>query len=68
MNDAASLLKSLGEPEKIAARVKVDVNTPRVWASRNRIPRSAWPELMLAFPRKATLKKLLETERAAEAA
>lgn len=34
----------------IAERLQKREGTVRTWKSRNRLPRSAWPELLLAFP------------------
>lgn len=38
-----------------------------LWVHRNRLPRSAWPEVMTAFP-EATLERLLALEAACQAA
>lgn len=45
----------------IAEATKQRLGTVRVWKTRNRIPRSRWPEISAAFP-DLTTEKLLEIE------
>lgn len=63
MKNVSEFLKSLGKPEKVAQVTGVTPNMINVWISRGSIPRRVWPELMQAYPRKASLKALLETEQ-----
>lgn len=62
MNKVSELLNDLGGYSAVASKAGVSEVTVNVWVHRKSIPRKVWPELMLANPRKATLKRLLETE------
>ena len=64
---AATLIDELGGRRTIADATGFTVGSIDLWRHRNRIPRTAWPELQQAFPTTATLEALLETERAAPA-
>lgn len=44
----AEWIKKTGE-DKIAKRMGVSINTVYSWSHRNQIPRSVWPELLIAF-------------------
>lgn len=59
LNGNATVAKATGHTEGAVA----------LWVHRNRLPRSAWPEVMTAFP-EVTLKRLMDLETAclAEAA
>jgi hypothetical protein len=52
----SEIVKALGA-KIIADRIDVPVGRVRVWKCRNIIPRSAWAELIDAFPT-VTLEKL----------
>ena len=59
----AQLIDDLGAPV-IADKLGLPVVTVRMWKSRNRIPRTAWPELIGAF-KNVNLEQLLKVEKAA---
>jgi len=59
---AKSLLDELGSYTEVAAKIGVAPGVVATWRSRNAIPRSAWPDLMLRYPRKAKLAALVATE------
>lgn len=63
--DAKTLIVELGDYADLATRIGVSASATANWKHRNVIPRTAWPEILTAFPRKVTLARLLETERAA---
>lgn len=67
MSTASQLIEAVGGSDALAGVLGERPVTVRSWKHRNRIPRSAWPELQIAFPQTATLEALLETERAADA-
>lgn len=59
----SEIVEALGA-KTIAERIDVPPGRVRVWKFRNVIPRSAWAELIDAFPA-ITLEKLKAGERAA---
>ncbi len=61
---AAQLIEDKGGPPAFAQKIGVAEGTVRVWKSRGRIPRGAWPEISQAFP-DLTTERLLEVESAA---
>jgi hypothetical protein len=70
---AVELIDHLGGPAKIAAAIEASSggsgNTPNagaiaLWRHRNKVPRTAWPELIEAFA-EVTLDVLKATEVAA---
>jgi len=63
--NAKTLLDELGTYSEVAAKIGVAPGVVATWRSRNAIPRAAWPDLMLRYPRKATLAKLLATDTVA---
>jgi len=65
--DAKTLLDELGPYTVVARKIGVAPGVVATWRSRNAIPKASWPDLMLAFPRKASLSRLMVTmqERAA---
>lgn len=62
MPSAATLIDDLGGSTVVASAIGHDATAVRMMKHRNRIPRSVWPDLQLAFPDRATLTRLLETE------
>lgn len=56
LNGNAAVAKATGHSEGAVA----------LWVHRNRLPRSAWPEVMTAFP-DVTLARLLDLEKACQA-
>jgi hypothetical protein len=62
--NATTLLDELGAYGVVAQKIGVKPGVVATWRSRNAIPRTAWPDLMAAFPRKATLARLKQTEPA----
>lgn len=61
---AEKLIAELGGPTKVAAALQEKAGTVRMWKLRKRVPRTAWPDLIDAFP-DLTLDDLKATERAA---
>lgn len=61
---ASVLIEELGGRSVVSDRTGTKPGTVDVWKHRNRIPRTAWPEIQKAFPN-VTLDQLLETEAAA---
>ena len=57
---AAQLIAETGV-RTLSEKLGVEQTTIRMWKSRNRIPRSAWPDLMDAFPA-ITIQVLRQTE------
>lgn len=66
-NPSSRLIGELGGVQLVADTLGKGQGAVRNWAHRNTVPRSVWPDLLAAFPRKLTLEKLraVETERAA---
>lgn len=62
--DAKALIADLGKYTGVAARLGLNARTVATWQHRNAIPRASWPDLIEKFPRKVTLARLLETEKA----
>lgn len=46
MTQVSTFLKQHGGPKVVAEKINRKRNAVTVWGSRNRIPRSAWPELI----------------------
>lgn len=61
-NTAAAIIEEKGA-SIIADRLNIDGTVVRMWKSRNKIPRTAWPDLIEAFP-DLTLERLREAEAA----
>lgn len=61
---ASDIIEEKGGSAIFAERVGQTPGAVRVWKSRNRFPRTAWPEINSAFP-DLTLDVLKEIERAA---
>jgi hypothetical protein len=51
-----------GGPTAVANATGHKVGAVNVWRHRNKIPRTAWPEVMLAFP-DVSMPDLLEMEK-----
>ena len=66
--NAKALLDELGSYTAVAAKIGVAPGVVATWRSRNAIPKASWPDLMLAYPRKATLSRLMDTAKAGVAA
>ena len=62
--DASGLIENCGGDEAFASAIDARIGTVRVWKTRARIPRTAWPEIMRAYPA-VTLDLLMATETAA---
>jgi hypothetical protein len=62
--NAKTLLDELGAYTVVARKIGVAPGVVATWKSRNAIPKASWPSLMVAFPRKATLARLMETTKA----
>jgi hypothetical protein len=60
--NVAQIIESRGGAKALADALGKTPVAVRVWKSRNRIPRSAWPDLMAKFP-DLTLDQLLASER-----
>ena len=63
MTTPAQLIKDRGGAAAVAQALNLKRTTVQMWRVRNRIPRTAWPEIIEAFP-DLTLEQL----KAAEAA
>lgn len=63
--DAKTLIIELGDYVAVGERVGVSAQTVATWKTRNSIPRHVWPDMLEAFPRRVTMSKLRQTERAA---
>lgn len=50
----------------MARALRVGVSTVRMWKSRKKLPRSAWPEINATYP-DLTLKRLRDIEEQAKA-
>lgn len=46
----ADVIEEKGGSAAVARALGIEPVTVRMWKSRNRLPRSAWPELTDAFP------------------
>ena len=55
------IIKNNGGARAVAEALRVRTETVRMWLFRERIPRTAWPELIQAFPT-ITLDALLAAE------
>jgi hypothetical protein len=62
--NASQIIESHGGSKALADALGKTPVAVRVWKSRNRIPRAAWPEMLARFP-DLTMDALLATERAA---
>jgi hypothetical protein len=51
-----------GGPTSVAKATGHKVGAVNLWRHRNKIPRTAWPEVMLAFP-DLSMPDLLEMEK-----
>jgi len=61
---AAEIIVDLGGPKAIAESTPHKEGTIWVWKHRGKIPRTAWPDLIEAFPKKVSLDDLRQTEAA----
>lgn len=66
--DAKTLIIHLGDYNRVAEKLGCAASTVGAWKTRNRIPRSSWPDLLALYPRRVTLEKLRLTERTQSAA
>jgi hypothetical protein len=66
----SQLIDAKGGPAVFAKAIKVEPSAARMMKHRNKIPRSAWPEIIEAFPdvSMADLKALEQASSGAEAA
>ncbi len=62
--DASQIIEARGGPKAVADALSVTPGSVRVWKCRNRIPRSAWPDIVRAFP-SVTIDDLVKSEAAA---
>ncbi len=62
----SDFIGGLGGNSQVAALTGRKAGAVAVWVYRRKIPRTAWPELIKAFP-SLTLEQLLELERQAQA-
>ena len=60
--NASQIIEKHGGPKALADALGKTAVAIRVWKSRNRIPRAAWPDIMSRFP-EVTMEVLLATER-----
>lgn len=67
LRTAAEIIDAKGGPAAIERATGHKAGAVSVWRHRNRIPRSAWPEIMTAFP-DITLDVLKATEASKQAA
>jgi len=58
---ARDWIDNQGGPTAVARTLEKKVGTVCVWAHRNVLPRSVWPEILQSFP-KTTMDDLLKTE------
>lgn len=58
------IIDELGGARAIAERTPAKIGAIRLWKHRHTIPRTAWPDLIRAFPDKLTLDDLLMAEGA----
>ena len=58
------IIESLGGSKVLADSLGKTPAAVRVWKSRNRIPRAAWPDIISRYP-DVTMDVLLKSERAA---
>ncbi len=63
---ARDLIEQKGGNSAVAAATGYQPGAVALWRHRNRLPRTAWPELMTAFP-DITLADLLAIESANDA-
>jgi hypothetical protein len=61
-NPSAKLVGDLGGVQIVAEKLNKSHSAIRMWAHRNVVPRSVWPELISAFPKQLTLAKLRDIE------
>ncbi len=61
VRNAVDFIKAKGGPKAVSQATGHGAGAISVWASRNKLPRSAWPELLNAFP-DITLDDLLAME------
>lgn len=66
MASAADIIDQLGKPAEVAAKIGVEAVVVRMWKHRNKVPRTAWPEILQAYP-EVTMAALLGTEQDAAA-
>jgi hypothetical protein len=59
--DAKTLIDELGHYTVVARKIGVAPGVVATWRSRNAIPKASWPDLMTAYPRKASLLRLKAT-------
>lgn len=64
---ASDIITAKGGPAAFAAAISSEPGTVRMMKHRNRIPRTVWPEIMLAFP-DVTVETLLAAEAAEQSA
>lgn len=60
---AAEIIEAHGGSIGFARKIGKTAGAVRVWKHRNRIPRTAWPDIIAAFP-EISLEILMITERA----
>ena len=60
--DAKSLIVELGDYALVAEKLGQPAGTVAAWKSRNKIPRTVWPDLLEGYPRKVTMARLRKTE------
>jgi hypothetical protein len=63
LKTASAIIEDKNGPAAFARALGCNANKVRVWKCRNTIPRTAWPDVVRAFP-DLTLDVLLGTERA----
>lgn len=57
----SDFIRDLGGSAHVAARVGKSADAVRQWVFKNRLPRSAWPELIDAYPN-VSMDQLKELE------
>lgn len=67
VQSAIDFIDSRGGPTKVAGATGKKPGAVALWRHRNRLPRSAWPDIIDAFP-EVTLDQLREIERVSEGA
>ena len=61
----AQFIDQMGGPSKVARAINYAPGAVAQWKVKRRIPRSAWPEIMTAWP-EVTLDALMAVERASQ--
>lgn len=64
MRNISDLIEDLGGAATVADKTGRSPGAVRQWSFKNKLPRSAWPELIEAYPSQINLKVLKRLEAA----